>query len=223
MTDGPENGTAVILLHGFPQFHYGWKDQIPALAEAGFRVIVPDQRGYNLSDKPKGISKYYVDILAKDIVYAKNFYLSTPQEAYTIGLNYRSRKYWYVNVNFNYFDQMYLQISPVRRTAPAVNGLDPNSAQWHSIVDQTRLNAQHTLDAFAGYSWLMNNRFKGLHKRTFLLFNLGVNNILNNTNIVSGGFEQLRFDYAEKNVDKFPPKKFYAYGINFFASIGLRF
>jgi hypothetical protein len=163
------------------------------------------------------------DILAKDVVYLKNFYVATPQQAYTVGLNYRSRKYWYVNVNFNYFDQMYLQASPVRRTEAAVNGLDPSSALWHSIVDQTKLSPQHTLDAFAGYSWLMNNRFKGLHKRTFLLFNLGVNNILNNTEIVSGGFEQLRFDYAEKNVDKFPPKKFYAYGINFFASIGLRF
>ena len=68
MTDGPENGTAVILLHGFPQFHYGWKDQIPALVDAGFRVIVPDQRGYNLSDKPKGTFAYDVDILAKDII-----------------------------------------------------------------------------------------------------------------------------------------------------------
>jgi pimeloyl-ACP methyl ester carboxylesterase len=68
VTDGPENGTAVILLHGFPEFHYGWRKQIPALVEAGFRVIVPDQRGYNLSDKPKGISAYDVDILAKDIV-----------------------------------------------------------------------------------------------------------------------------------------------------------
>ena len=68
MTDGPENGTPVILLHGFPEFYYGWKDQIPALAQAGFRVIVPDQRGYNLSDKPKGISAYDVDILAKDII-----------------------------------------------------------------------------------------------------------------------------------------------------------
>jgi pimeloyl-ACP methyl ester carboxylesterase len=68
MTDGPENGTAVVLLHGFPEFHYGWKNQIPALVDAGFRVIVPDQRGYNLSDKPTGISAYDVDILAKDIV-----------------------------------------------------------------------------------------------------------------------------------------------------------
>jgi pimeloyl-ACP methyl ester carboxylesterase len=68
MTDGPENGTPVILLHGFPEFHYGWRNQIPALAEAGFRVIVPDQRGYNLSDKPKGIAAYDVDLLAKDIL-----------------------------------------------------------------------------------------------------------------------------------------------------------
>ncbi len=163
-------------------------------------------------------------VLSKDVaVYSKNYYLPTPQEAYTVGLNYRSRKYWYVNVNFNYFDQMWLDFNPVRRTAAAVNGVDPTSAKWNEILDQTRLKPQHTLDVFAGYSWLMNNRFKGLHKRTFLLFNLGVNNILNNEEIVSGGYEQLRFDFAEKNVDKFPSKKFYAYGINFFASIGLRF
>ncbi len=68
MTDGPENGTPVILLHGFPEFHYGWRKQTPALAEAGFRVIAPDQRGYNLSDKPKGISAYDVDVLARDVI-----------------------------------------------------------------------------------------------------------------------------------------------------------
>ena len=68
MTDGPEGGTAVILLHGFPEFNYGWRKQVPALVEAGFRVIVPDQRGYNLSDKPQGISSYDVDTLAEDVV-----------------------------------------------------------------------------------------------------------------------------------------------------------
>lgn len=68
VTDGPEDGTPVILLHGFPEFHYGWREQIPALAAAGFRVIAPDQRGYNLSDKPKGASAYNVDTLAKDII-----------------------------------------------------------------------------------------------------------------------------------------------------------
>jgi len=68
VTDGPEDGTPVFLLHGFPEFHYGWRKQFPALVEAGFRVIAPDQRGYNLSDKPKGISAYDLDTLAKDII-----------------------------------------------------------------------------------------------------------------------------------------------------------
>ena len=68
MTDGPEDGMSVILLHGFPEFHYGWRKQIPALVKAGFHVIVPDQRGYNLSDKPKGVSSYDIDILAKDVI-----------------------------------------------------------------------------------------------------------------------------------------------------------
>ena len=65
---GPQSGVPVVLLHGFPEFHYGWRKQIPALVEEGCRVIVPDQRGYNLSDKPKGVKYYSVDILAKDII-----------------------------------------------------------------------------------------------------------------------------------------------------------
>jgi pimeloyl-ACP methyl ester carboxylesterase len=67
-TDGPENGTPIVLLHGFPEFSYGWRRQIPALTAAGYRVIVPDQRGYNLSDKPKGIAAYDVEVLARDVI-----------------------------------------------------------------------------------------------------------------------------------------------------------
>ena len=65
---GPKSGVPVILLHGFPEFWYGWRNQIPALAEAGCRVIVPDQRGYNLSDKPKGVKNYDVFTLVNDII-----------------------------------------------------------------------------------------------------------------------------------------------------------
>ena len=67
VTAGNKDGEPVILLHGFPEFWYGWRHQIPYLAENGYRVIVPDQRGYNLSDKPDGISSYTIDILATDI------------------------------------------------------------------------------------------------------------------------------------------------------------
>ena len=64
---GPEDGEPVILLHGFPDAWFGWEPQMQALAEAGFRVIAPDQRGYNLSDKPVGIANYSLEILAADI------------------------------------------------------------------------------------------------------------------------------------------------------------
>ena len=65
---GPQSGVPVILLHGFPENWRCWIHQIPTLADAGFRVIIPDQRGYNLSDKPKGIKNYRIDELVKDVI-----------------------------------------------------------------------------------------------------------------------------------------------------------
>jgi pimeloyl-ACP methyl ester carboxylesterase len=65
---GPPDGPLVILLHGFPEFWWGWRRQIAPLAAAGLRVIVPDQRGYNLSSKPEGVAAYAVDTLADDVL-----------------------------------------------------------------------------------------------------------------------------------------------------------
>ncbi len=65
---GPAQGKPLILLHGFPEYWGGWKRQIPALAAAGYRVIVPDQRGYGQSDTPRGVAAYTLTELAKDIV-----------------------------------------------------------------------------------------------------------------------------------------------------------
>jgi pimeloyl-ACP methyl ester carboxylesterase len=60
-------GPLVVLLHGFPEFWFSWRFQIPALAAAGFRVVAPDMRGYNLSDKPKGVEGYALERLARDV------------------------------------------------------------------------------------------------------------------------------------------------------------
>src|SRR5262252_7947150 len=60
-------GPLVVLLHGFPEFWFGWRDQIEPLAAAGFRVVAPDLRGYNLSSRPKGLGAYSSDKLADDI------------------------------------------------------------------------------------------------------------------------------------------------------------
>jgi epoxide hydrolase 4 len=65
---GPADGPLVLLLHGFPEFWWGWRRQIGPLAEAGLRVIAVDQRGYNLSDKPLGLRAYDLDTLAQDVV-----------------------------------------------------------------------------------------------------------------------------------------------------------
>jgi pimeloyl-ACP methyl ester carboxylesterase len=60
-------GPLVILLHGFPELWYAWRKQIPTLAQAGYRVIAPDMRGYNLSGKPRGISAYGARTLVEDV------------------------------------------------------------------------------------------------------------------------------------------------------------
>ena len=65
---GPAEGKLVILLHGFPEFWYGWRHQIAPLAASGLRILAPDQRGYNLSDKPAGIAAYRLDTLADDVI-----------------------------------------------------------------------------------------------------------------------------------------------------------
>jgi pimeloyl-ACP methyl ester carboxylesterase len=61
------SGPLVILLHGFPEFWYGWRNQIVPIAAAGFRVVAPDMRGYNLSSKPRGLAPYRGPVLADDI------------------------------------------------------------------------------------------------------------------------------------------------------------
>jgi len=65
---GPTDGDLVLLLHGFPEFWYSWREQIPALAGAGYRVVAPDLRGYNRSEKPAGVSSYDLDELVADVV-----------------------------------------------------------------------------------------------------------------------------------------------------------
>jgi pimeloyl-ACP methyl ester carboxylesterase len=62
------DGPLIVLLHGFPEFWFGWRLQIAPLAATGFRVVAPDLRGYNLSSRPDGVEAYTADRLAADIV-----------------------------------------------------------------------------------------------------------------------------------------------------------
>jgi epoxide hydrolase 4 len=64
---GAADGEVVILLHGFPECWLAWSRQVDALVAQGYRLWLPDQRGYNTSDKPAGIRAYAIDELVRDI------------------------------------------------------------------------------------------------------------------------------------------------------------
>jgi hypothetical protein len=166
-------------------------------------------------------------ILNTETVYSNNYRIpSTPQEAYSFSISYRSPKFWFISLTANYFDQMWLDFNPIRRTTLATDNLDPKSQEYHDVIAQQQLPSQYTIDAFAGYSWRIHHAYigSGFHKKPlYLAMYAGVNNLLNNQDIISGGYEQLRYDYTTSDVGKFPSKYYYAYGINYFASIALHF
>lgn len=95
---GPADGPLVILLHGFPEFWYGWRHQIEALANAGYCVLVPDQRGYNLSDKPKGIAAYNLDELAADVIGLID--ATGREKAYVVGHDWGGAVAWWTAIKY---------------------------------------------------------------------------------------------------------------------------
>ncbi len=152
-------------------------------------------------------------------VYYNNYRTGNgPQTAAGLGISYNSKKYWFVTINLNYLDDNYVSISPERHTAAAVDGMDINSPERVYILHQEKLPSAFTMDFFGGKSFIV-SRNKKTHKRTMLFLNLGINNFLNNTNIFTGGFEQLRLN--KENLNVFGNKYFRAYGLNYFLNLSL--
>ncbi len=157
-------------------------------------------------------------------VYIKNYYLGVgPQSIYSLDFAYHPGNNWRANVNLNYMDRSYVEVNPDRRTQQAADRVDPSTTQWHAIYDQEKLPAAFTVDLSAGKSFDVGHYVKSLHHKTTLLFNAGITNLLNNTNIKMTGYEQLRYDFTNHNPDKFPNKYGYAYGINYFVNLSVRF
>jgi pimeloyl-ACP methyl ester carboxylesterase len=91
---GPVEEPLVILLHGFPEFWRGWKKQTGPLADAGYRVTVPDQRGYNLSDVPKEVEAYRIEELALDVIGLLD--VLDRQDCYLVGHDWGAAVAWWV-------------------------------------------------------------------------------------------------------------------------------
>lgn len=147
-------------------------------------------------------------------VYLKNYRIGgMPQTAATVGVKYTSSKYWFAGINVNYFNHIYVEPNPDRRTAEALEKYVVTDPQWNQILQQEQLPWQYTADFYFGKSWKI--------KTYFLNLNINVNNILNNKEFRTGGFEQLRYDTDQ--LDRFPPKYTYHFGRTFFAMLSLRF
>lgn len=155
------------------------------------------------------------EVIADDrTIYLQNYKQGgMPQTAFNLGVKYNSPKYWYVGINANYFTDIYLAPSPDRRTEEAVNKYTVDDPQWDAILAQTELEDGFVMNAFVGKSWKIKERF--------IRVNLNINNVLNTTTFRTGGYEQLRFD--SNDIDKFPPKYGYMYGLNYFAMISYLF
>ena len=151
--------------------------------------------------------------------YQKHYVASTPQIAASLGLDY-SNNYWFAGIDLQYFDKMYLDMNPLYRTDMAVNGPDgvatPEEIEY--MAAQEKFPHAFVLNANVGKSWYIKRQYN-------IGFSLSVNNILNNTNIRTGGYEQTRLIDSEdfKRYYRFDSKYFYMMGTNYMLTIWFRF
>ena len=154
-------------------------------------------------------------------VFSKNFFVDgTSQNAAKVGLAFRGKNFWSVYLDVSYMSNFYIDFSPIRRTTNAIefsNGsfVERDSELWEDIINQEKIDAFVLVDLSVRKSWK-------LWKKYFLIANLGVNNLLDNRDYITGGFEQLRFDFTGKDTDRFPSRYYYGLGLTYFANVTIR-
>ncbi len=227
--EGFEGGFVNYIMTGINTRHMGIELGAEVALGAAWRVRGAASLGEFIYTSRPDVSVYLdnlAEVLRQEKVYIKNFYVpNLPQTAGTLGLSYNSPKFWFANLNVNYFDNIWIDFNPERRTNAAVSFVEnplfpsqvvePGSELWQRILYQEKAPSAYTIDFFGGKSWKVGDNL-------FIYLNVGVNNLLDKKDFIIGGYEQYRFDYAEKNVDKFPNRYFYGYGRNYFVSLAFR-
>lgn len=154
----------------------------------------------------------------RETVYLNDYYVGgMPQTAGTFGLRYFVN-YWFFGANLNYAGDMYLSKAPLRQLASNYTVVNPYDADqydaYYTLTHQEKFKNSATVDLSIG-------KILYLKSRKSINFNLAVNNILNNKNIRTGGFENARLDLEAPN--KFASKYYYMQGINCFMNVSYRF
>lgn len=226
--DGLRGGFVNYIMTGINTQHAGLELGVEANVTSTLRVSAVAALGqYIYTSRPT--ASVYLDQLADKVVehtvYINEFFVpSSPNEAFTVGLSYNSPKFWFASFNFNYFGGTYLDFYPERRTTEAISYVPnpqvqqeivtPDSPLWNSIIHQERTPAAFTIDFFGGKSWKLKNHF--------IYLNVGVSNLLDNQDFQTGGFEQFRFDFEGKDVNRFPNQYFYSFGRTYFINVSYK-
>lgn len=205
-------------MHGVDQRHLGVELGLDIKLSATMELTLAGGTGdFFYSNRPTVTITRDNDreVLGEDrTVYWKNYKVGgMTHTAGSVGLRYNSPRYWFVGSNLNYFDDIYIDINPDRRTAEAIAGFVDTDPQWRGILDQERMDAAFTLDLYAGKSWRIRRQY-------FVNLNISINNALDHTNFAIGGFEQLRHDSSVEG--RFASKYFYMYGRTFFINLAFR-
>lgn len=161
-------------------------------------------------------------IINQGKVYWKNKRVeSTPQTAANIGLSYRSRNNIYASLDLNYYNNMYLSMSPLYRTdAVLTKPMLENPEMLEAVRGQEKFDAAYVLNASIGKNWYINRSYT-------LGFSLSVDNLLNDQDIKTGGYEQIRLlknkEASTLTYQPFDSKYFYMFGTNYYLNVYFRF
>ena len=178
---------------------------------------------YQYKNRPTGTRSVengmYEDIVKT--VYLKNFYVGgTPQEAYNISINWAAPKRWFFEISGTYLNRAYVDLTPMRHEQmdelyTLASDMDDLRARYAELNSQEKLNDAFVVDASVGHIIY-------LSRSASLNLNLSINNMLNNTNIMTGGYQQGRID-TKTLTAKLPNKYYFAQGTKVFLNVGVRF
>lgn len=162
-------------------------------------------------------------LIRNERVYWKDYKVGgTPMTAVNLGLNYRTRSYWFFGVDCNYYDAMYIDMNPLYRTDGAHKGLSKEDSQ--KMAAQEMFPSAFVLNANVGKSWMIQRKYN-------LGFSLEAKNLLNSQDIKTGGYEQMRLkkiasETNNKVIDhyeRFDSKYFYMFGTTYYLNVYFRF
>lgn len=179
---------------------------------------------FQYKNNPKGTRSFenglYPDVT--NTVYLKNYYMgSTPQSQFNLGLDYAAPKNWFFNLNGTWQGDAYVNISPAyHESMPGLATMYPTEAEILAKIEelskQDKLDAAFTLNLSIGKAIYFRNG-------PSLNFNLNVNNVLNNRNVVTYAYQQGRVDTKNYDRSAYPNRYQYAQGIRLFLNVGVRF